>query len=119
MAKVGAILRETREVAEVLAPIYEDEEPAAVLPVTADPAGGRFGGLDSDCARLLEALCGRASWGRAEFEAKVREFGLMPDGAIETINEWAYDVLGDEFVEDGDPLSINVALLPDAPGEAA
>ena len=42
----------------------------------------------------------------------------MPDGAIETINEWAYEVLGDEFVEDGDPLSINVALLPDAPGEA-
>ena len=59
MAKVGAILRETREVAEVLAPIYEDEDSVAVLAVTVDPepAGGRFGGLDPDHARLLEALC--------------------------------------------------------------
>lgn len=124
MAKVGAILRETREVAEVLAPIYEDDEPATVKPlVTAkqeeELRADRFDGLDADHARLLEALCSRASWARAEVEVKAREFGLMPDGAIETINEWAYDALGDELVEDGDPLSINVALLPDAPGEAA
>jgi hypothetical protein len=122
MAKVSAILRETREVTEVLAAIYEGNEPSAPLPVTEvkrEVIDGRFRGLDPEHASFLEALCRRESWGRAEFEAKAREFGLMPDGAVETINEWAYDALGDELIEDGDPLSINVALLPDAPEEAA
>jgi hypothetical protein len=122
MAKVSAILRETREVAEVLALIYDENEPPAPMPITEikrEVTDGRFRGLDPEHARLLLALCRREFWGRAEFEAKAREFGLMPDGAVETINEWAYDALGDELVEDGDPLSINVALLPDAPEEAA
>jgi len=123
MAKVGAILRETREVAEVLAPIYvdEDQAPQAPEPPPADAAPARaerFPGLDADHASLLGALCDRASWQRSAFEAKAREFGLMSDGAIETINEWAYDVLGDELVEDGDPLSVNLALLSEAPGAA-
>jgi len=40
----------------------------------------------------------------------------MPDGALETINEWAYDTLGEELVADGDPLAVNMALLPEARG---
>jgi hypothetical protein len=43
----------------------------------------------------------------------------MPDGAVETINEWAFEALDGELIENGDPLSINVALVPGAPEEAA
>lgn len=122
MTKLDVILRETREVAAVLAPIYEDAEPAPAAPLAGavpDLGDGRFAGLDTGLARFLDAVCVQERWTRAEFEIMAREFGLMPDGAVETINEWAYDALGDELVEDGDPLFIHLALLPDAPGEAA
>ena len=122
MARVGAILRETRDVAQVLAPIYEDDEPMEAPPAVEAPVvltGSRFPGLGADHARLLEALCGTGRWGRADYEARARDFSLMPAGAIETINEWAYDALGEELIEDGDPLTINVALLPEAPEKAA
>lgn len=122
MARVGAILRQTREVAQVLAPIYEDDAPSAAQPaaeVPLAPSESRFPGLGGDHARLLEALGRKGRWSRADYQAKARGFGLLPDGAVEAINEWAYDELGDELIEDGDPLIINVALLPDAPEKAA
>ena len=122
MARVGAILRQTREVAQVLAPIYEDDAPSPAQPaaeVPLAPPGSRFPGLGADHVRLLEALCCEDRWSRADYQAKARDFGLLPDGAVEAINEWAYDELGDELIEDGDPLIINVALLPDAPEKTA
>jgi hypothetical protein len=35
----------------------------------------------------------------------------MPDGVIETINEWAYEKFDEPLIEEGDPLIINVGLL--------
>jgi hypothetical protein len=121
MARVTTILRETREVAEILAPIYQ-EEAAAPAPIKDDRREGGegiFSGLNRDHARLLASLCRQETWRRADFEAQARAFGLMADGAIETINEWAFEALDDELIADGDPLSINVALLPGAPEQAA
>lgn len=131
MAKVQAVLNETRAVTEVLAPIYAEE--AGSRPVAAGPPEGarqtaledgsgrvsRFDGLNADHARLLQDLSAQDSWSRAEFEAKARALGLLPDGAIETINDWAFDAFDDALIEDGDPLTINMALLPEAPEEAA
>lgn len=126
MDRVGAILRETREVAEVLASIYEEDDETTVVPARQDVAetaqnGGavRYPGLDADHARLVEELRNREAWSRSDFEARARAIGLMPDGAIETINEWAYDCFDEALVEDGDPLTINLALLPDTPGETS
>lgn len=41
----------------------------------------------------------------------------MPDGALETINDWAFDALGDALAEDGDPITVDAALLPPAQSE--
>ena len=122
MDRVAAIMRETAQVSAVLAPIYEEDEdhpPAAQPP--SGPAGGagQFTGLEARHAALLGELVAKASWGRAEFEAKARAHDLMPDGAIEKINEWAFDELGDSLIENSDPMTIDMALLPDAPEEAA
>jgi hypothetical protein len=122
MARVSEVLRDTHELAQVLAPIYEENEAVAGPPVTAASgvsSGPRFHGLGADHARLLEALCSKAQWSRADYETKARDFSLLPDGAIEAINEWAYDELGDELIADDDPLTINVTLLPEASEEAA
>ncbi|MBV1825629.1 MULTISPECIES: TerB N-terminal domain-containing protein [Komagataeibacter] len=122
MGKVGTILRETRAVEKILAPIYEDEtseipSPAVVAPTLEQAT--RFAGLGAEQTRLLEILVNQKEWTRSGFEAKAHELGLMPDGALEAINEWAYDTFDEELIEDGDPLIINMALLADAPGAAS
>lgn len=126
MDRVGAILRETREVAEVLASIYEEDDEPTVVPARQNVAEAvqsgdavRYPGLDADHARFVEELRSWEAWSRPDFEAQARAIGLMPDGAIETINEWAYDSFDEALVEDGDPLTINLALLPDTPGETS
>lgn len=126
MDKLGAILLETREVDEVLASIYEDDDGTTLVParqVVAEPVHGggtvRYQGLDADHAHFVEELRTRETWSRSDFEARARAVGLMPDGAIETINEWAYDSFDEALVEDGDPLTINLTLLSDVPGDAA
>jgi TerB N-terminal domain/TerB-C domain len=122
MARVSEVLRETREVAQVLAPIYDEDEAIAGSPVVAAPkvpSGSRFPGLGAEYAHFLGALCSKGLWSRADYQSKARDFGLLPDGAIEAINEWAYDELGDELIADDDPLTINMTLLPRASEEAA
>jgi len=121
MGRVAAIQRETRAVAEVLASIYQNEEtttgvaPAAKAPAAVTDSLQRFPGLGDEHARLLTALAGRESWSRDDFEELGRSLGLMPDGAIETINDWGFDTFDEAVIENGDPLTINVTLLPAAP----
>ncbi|MBS0981415.1 TerB N-terminal domain-containing protein [Acetobacter thailandicus] len=122
MGKVGVILRETKKVDAILAPIYEDE--ASEIPISVAVASTleqktKFVGLGPEQARLLEGLLNQPEWTHSGFEAKARELGLMPDGALEAINEWAYDTFDEELIEDGDPLIINMALLADAPGASS
>ncbi|GAL98888.1 hypothetical protein FOH24_13310 [Acetobacter tropicalis] len=122
MSKVSVILRETKEVDAILAPIYEEEASEIPISVAVSPTleqETKFVGLGPEQARLLEALVNQPEWTRSGFEAKARELGLMPDGALEAINEWAYDTFDEELIEDGDPLIINMALLADAPGASS
>lgn len=122
MSKVDVILRETKEVDAILAPIYEEEASEIPISVAVSPTleqETKFVGLGPEQARLLEALVNQPEWTRSGFEAKARELGLMPDGALETINEWAYDTFDEELIVDGDPLIINMALLADAPGASS
>jgi len=116
---IRRIQDETREVSAVLADIYRDEHAGdgehAPDPPQAPP-GSRFAGLDAEHAALAAALAVRTEWPRAEYEAEARSRGLLPDGAMETLNMWAYEVLGDALADDGDdPILINTALLP--PGD--
>ena len=85
-------------------------QPAADTP---GPAGmsDRFQGLDAAHAGLLSALLEHPSWTRAEYEVLAAGRRLMPDGAIEIINEWAYDRFGGPILEDGEPMEVDRGLL--------
>ena len=116
MAKVMAIKRETEEVFKLLAAVYEEEEASPSVPQAAEPGQvhrdeGPYPGLGKEYARLLQELRGQPEWHRPDFEAKARDFGLMPNAALEMINDWACDALGDTLIEDGDVLTVDMALL--------
>ncbi len=73
----------------------------------------KFTGLDSEHATLVELLViHRGSLSRSHFEAAVSQQGLFVDGALETINEWAYGRFNEPLVDDGDTLIIPGHLLP-------
>jgi TerB-C domain len=35
----------------------------------------------------------------------------MPDGSLETINEWAFERFDEPLLEDGDTLTVNISML--------
>jgi hypothetical protein len=45
------------------------------------------------------------------FKAICRDHKLLPSGAIETINDWAFDALDDYAIEEGELICIQEHLI--------
>lgn len=61
---------------------------------------------------LLKILSGKEEWSMAEFRQIAREHDLMPGAAINDINMWADENLGDILITDsGDKIQIDLLLL--------
>jgi uncharacterized tellurite resistance protein B-like protein len=67
--------------------------------------------LDAAHADLLTLLLTRTQWTRAEFEEVCGDKGLMPDGAIERINDAAFTKFDQAIIEGNDPIEVAVQLL--------
>jgi len=70
-----------------------------------------FPGLDPKYQSLLAALVARSSMARDEFEALSGSHNLMCDGAIEAINDWAYEKFDAPLLEDSANIVINRDVL--------
>lgn len=114
----------TRRVSEVLSKVFteEDEAPGeerqagAIADIAAISAPETeqttaFEGLDLRFKGFLSELLTRAAWSRPELDLLARSRALMTDGALEAINEWAFEHYGDALVEDGDPVTIQQHLV--------
>ncbi|MCJ2126992.1 TerB N-terminal domain-containing protein [Methylobacterium sp. J-077] len=116
-ARLERIRRETLAVSSLLSDIFVDDDavPAGQGPAVAGTmaesanqnaagaVGERFPGLDPAHADLLGLLCDAGLLGREAFDREARARRLLPDGALETINEWAFDRFGDALLDgDGD-----------------
>ena len=111
--RIERVRRETEVVTSVLSGIFTttedpDSDPIPELPID-EPAA--FEGLDRRHATLLDEILGRETWSRADMEALCRGFELLPDGAIETLNEWSFDRFDAAIIEDGDPLFVQYDVL--------
>lgn len=107
--RLARIRAETQQVSEMLAVIFKEEEPDAG--VFEKDEKSAFPGLDAPHAGLVTKLITRPQWPRTEFEEMACSVDLMPDGAMEAVNEWAFDFYGDALLEDGDPVVVNSVLL--------
>ena len=108
LGRLNIIRAETNRVSALLAEIFvEEEQPPE--PVE-DTDGGPLAGLDARHAALLTKLLSHTEWPRDAFEVVASEAGLMPNGAMETINEWSFDYHGDALLEDGLVIVVNHAL---------
>lgn len=111
---VARTLRETDEVGLLLARVFAEAPPPAIPTSTPKDAGkSEVGGLvlESRHGALLRELLTQATWSRADFEAKARGHGLMPDGALEKINEAAFEAWDAPAIEGEDPLEVAIDLF--------
>ena len=112
---------ETAVVSTILGEIFSEADESAIVPTVepaADYAGGAtsasgpaFDGLDPKYVPVLQAVVDHGSMARKEFEELVAEHHLMCDGALEAINDWAFDKLGDVLLDDGQSITVNAHLL--------
>ena len=70
------------------------------LPADDKVALGGFSGLDAAHSEILEAVMVAGEMARGEFDALVKNKRLMSDGVLETINDMAFDALGEVVLVD-------------------
>lgn len=108
----------TREIQQVLGSIFteddEDEPVASPKPAPANRAtkGWHQGILDEAHDNLASWLIQKDEWSREKVAEKCAALGLLIDGALDTINEAAFETLGDSLLEAGDPVEIYRDVLP-------
>ena len=107
--RLDRIRADTDRVSKMLSEIFVEEEQP--FQPAEDSNGGPLAGLDAGHAALLTKLLSHMEWPREAFDRAAFEAGLMPNGAMETINEWSFDHHGDALLEDGEAVVVNHALL--------
>jgi hypothetical protein len=113
--RIERVRVETERVAAMLGEVLADDAPREeAAEAEAEAPAEAFAGLDGRHAALLAVLLSRPGWPRAEFDAAASAAGLLPDGAMEVINEWAYEKFGEPLVEDGETVAVAAGLVPSA-----
>lgn len=99
-ARLARVRSETSEVAVLLAGIFaEDEAKASTAAPEPPQADAAIDGLDAAHSKLLAHILSSGRLGRPEFEERARALRLLPDGAFETINDWAFDTFDEPVLE--------------------
>lgn len=108
--RIARVLRSTEEVSAVLSAVFADDEgesPAADEPERDEGAEESIGGLDAAHSELVRRVASQPIWSRTEFEALAETLGLLPAGAIEAVNELAFEVMGEPLLEGEEDLEVN------------
>ena len=98
--RVASLMADTARVSSVLGDIFRDDEIEEDLEETREDIGSGFPGLDAQHAAFLGELLTRPHWDETEFSALAGQFRLMQAGALETLNEWAFERFGDALIEE-------------------
>ena len=118
-ARIAALQKDSEAVSALLSGIFkEDDQPQ---PVAAEPQPevesetetrppGLLG-LDDAHSALARLLLSRPEWTKEELGDAAADLDLMVDGALETLNEAAFDKHDVPFVEGEDLVTVNPELL--------
>ena len=113
--RISRIIEDTQKVSRVLSEVFTEdgeidgEQAAERGKAPQAPAG--LDGLDEAHSALVRNLLEKPSWSESEFSQLASGFGLMPGGALESINEWSFECFGDALLVDDLELTINDEVL--------
>lgn len=108
--KLARLMEETSAVSSMLASIFKEDEPSAKPADERPVMEAELAGLDPAHSELLIRLT-EAPLDSDSFAAICRDHKLLPSGAIETINDWAFDALDDYAIEEGELICIQEHLI--------
>jgi uncharacterized tellurite resistance protein B-like protein len=114
--RIEALQKDTEAVTVLLANIFQDEMPAPEVvhvEAEAEPEQSAEGllGLDEQHIALARLLLTRTEWSREELDDAAADLDLMLDGALETLNDAAFDKHDVPFIEGDNPVVVNPELL--------
>ncbi|WP_419900310.1 TerB N-terminal domain-containing protein [Roseomonas sp. USHLN139] len=107
--RMARIRQETSQVASLLSSIFDEEAEAVTeeAPAASKPASAMaelFAGLDAAHGTLLDAVAAAGSLPMTAFEALAKSGRLFPEGAIDTINDWAFEHFEEPILENEDDI---------------
>lgn len=104
-SRIAAIRSDTERVSSVLGQIFdvEEEEGGASAPVSQS----QLAGLDPKHGALVLELVTREHWSDTEFEAICASHGLMASGALEVVNEWAFETYDEALLDEYDGYDVS------------
>lgn len=116
--RIAQLQRETEQVSALLAQVFVEDK-------SAEPDGdaveetventSSICGLDADHSAFLRVLVSRTEWARDELEAVASDMELMLDGALEQINDMAFEHFDIPVTEGEDPFEINPEVMDKLP----
>lgn len=116
-ARIAALQKDTEAVSVLLSEIFREENLPEPVPVESEPEVDEEAppsgllGLDEAHSALARLLLSRPEWSREELSDAVSDLDLMFDGAIEMLNEAAYDLYDMPFTEGEEVVVVNPELL--------
>ncbi|TMV85586.1 hypothetical protein FGG78_20675, partial [Thioclava sp. BHET1] len=99
-ARIAAIRSDTERVSSVLGEIFATEEVAEEATQALQPAVLK--GLDEASTALVQELIAETHLSDEAFDTLCKRHGLMAAGALEAINEWAYDTYDEALLDEYD-----------------
>lgn len=105
--KVASVMADTARVSKVLGEVFaeNEEEGESELLETNQYDGLR--GLDGPHAAMVLELIARRKWTVSALSGIATDRNLMLSGALETINEWAFERFEEALIEEYDDFEIN------------
>lgn len=116
--RIAQLQRETEQVSALLAQVFVDDKPAEPEEIVVEEIvedTSFICGLDADHSAFLRVLVSRAEWARDELEAVACDMELMLDGALEQINDMAFEHFDMPVTEGEDPFEINPEIMGKLP----
>ena len=116
--RIDSVMNDTVQVSKVLGEIFaNDDQPLENEP--SHDSDELLPGLHSQFALLALELIQRDYWQDDEFAQLAGRFDLMPDGALEILNEWAFEQFDEPLIEEYDGYNLNPGVLERLTAEGA
>lgn len=105
--RIAAIRSDTRRVSSVLGDIFSTDEGEDAGDDQPPALSSALAGLGAKHAGLVIELIERQHWSDEEFQELSRRHELMPSGALEAVNEWAFEKYEEALLDEYDGYDVS------------
>ena len=106
-ARIAAIRSDTERVSNVLGEIFAADDDGSEEATRAHALPSSLAGLDHKHAVLVDLLIQRKHWTQEEFVDIAAQQRLLPSGALEAVNEWAFERFDEALLDEYDGYDVS------------